>query len=510
MYHTGVLFLQDKNCYGFTKGESPSALFLFRSFDGKQSGLVPTKIHTRTRRNQFCTVMRLKEQINNDPRISFIIHIHHGEVDEPAAFSRAMLTYHSLEGKKIYHKKIPYEPSQFARNKSVSVYTIDPDGCEDIDDGISFQKDRIGIHITYVGHHMVNYEFPNYCTLYPQIRSNIHMLPEKYAKDDFSLVAKKWRNVISLYLKIDGSHEWVLEQIKVRRNMSYEQADEMLGDKLNIYHSHGDYYINRIGLIPSSNWASSPNPLNTKILIEKFALIYNCFAMETILRAKQVPILRIHSIEQNRGSYCFGNPSPRYIYVHEGLGIQNYGHITSPIRRYVDIYNQTRLMRAIQPEEQQEPSQSQPKFNLPRPVDIEDINQKMVAGKRYMASCELYGLFANEELPENIRAKIINIEGDSLCVEINLLNRTRHRYIPSIPYYLETNWQFDPVKCYYKHISGTKKYIKMGGDLTLRILRDRNPYPRIMLVPVFLLVQQEAKSAFRSLVENVCLPGLPD
>jgi hypothetical protein len=161
-------------------------------------------------------------------------------VDEPGAFTKAMLSHHSLNGKKTYYKKMPYTPIQFTRNKKIQVYTIDPLNCEDIDDGVSFNIDSIGIHITYVGHHMVNYKLSNYCTLYPQICSNIHMLPEKYAKDDFSLVSGKWRNVISLYLKTDGNVAMCFNEInpiigttivkyKMWENMEKEQLVKFLG-----------------------------------------------------------------------------------------------------------------------------------------------------------------------------------------------------------------------------------------------------------------------------------------
>jgi hypothetical protein len=415
-------------------------------------------------------------------------------VDEPGAFTKAMLSHHSLNGKKTYYKKMPYTPIQFPRNKKIQVYTIDPLNCEDIDDGVSFNIDSIGIHITYVGHHMVNYKLSNYCTLYPQICSNIHMLPEKYAKDDFSLVSGKWRNVISLYLKTDGNMEWVLEQVRIRKNLSYEEGNEKFRDILQEYHEYLDNFIH-------VNDGDNNEKYTTKTLIEKCAIIYNCYAMRKILEGNQIPIVREHSKTENRAFYSYALPGREY--KHEDIGLTNYGHITSPIRRAVDIYNQCKLASALNP------GLVPPDF-IQNEINIQELNEWIISSKKFATQCELYGLFSKEDLPDQIMSKIVTLENNAICVEFILGDKKKRRYIPALPYYLETNWEYDPLKCYYKHSNGTKRNVNIGEYLVLKVIRDRNPYPRVMLVPAFLLALQGG-GLFRSLhiEENQSLPYLP-
>lgn len=500
-YYTGVLFLQDKNCYGITRGANSSSLYLFRSFDGSQMGLVPTKIHTRTRRNQFCTVKRMQiNRINNDSRIAFIIHIHHGDVDDPKAFTKAMIQYHNLSSKKTYYKKMPYSVHHFAKNDNTEVYTIDPLGCEDIDDGISFGKDALGIHITYIGHHMSKYlnTIQNACTIYPFIHDNIHMLPDKYAKEDFSLIQGEYRNVISLYLYYEGTYEWKVEQVKIKKNLSYEQGDRKFQKILKRQHEFVDSVLPR---------KTKEVSYNMKYLIEKCAVIYNYYGIRRLLEENYEPIVRESKKKDGFRYACYNYCKKGEKHIHEDMGFSNYGHMTSPIRRIVDIYNQCKMIELL--------TNKRIQSNIPQ-LSLDSVNMGIISAKRISTACEMYSWYSKPDLPQSVNGKIINILDNTFYVELELQGKKLRRYIPTVAYYLEIGWIYDPVKCVYRHYNGTERKIQKEENLIFRLIRDSNPYPRVMPVIDFLLYNPEIRDKENgenlqaiSMIEDINLPYLP-
>ena len=491
-YYTGILLLQDSKCYGLTKSSNPSSLYIFRSFNGEARGLVPTKISQHTKRNQFITVKKVNN-IENDDRIHYVVHIHHGSVDDPRAFLKAICFQHNISVKNTYYKKMPINPIIFPnKNNNTFIYTIDPAGCTDIDDAISinFNNDNninsIGIHITYIGHIMIKYldKMDKSCTIYPGGLNNIHMLPKKYATNDFSLLQKEWRNVLSLYLYPNSETEWKFEQIKVKKNLSYKQGDRIFHKYLNNINTILDtfYYNKRFDTYPN----------NTKTIIEKSAIIYNSLGGTYLHQNKYNPIIRNHKYVNNT---IFGETLYNYSSnnsYHQSLQLQYYSHMTSPIRRITDIYNQYLMYLSIEKKEE----------HVNYKLDIEHLNKSMIYAKRIMGYIERYQYF-NTEMPEYIDAEIIIKEQNTICIKFSIYNIDKYLYIPMLPYYMETFWHIND-KCQYQHNITKKIYdINIGQNIRFKVIKDMNPYPRVMFVPDFLFPKKNDENSIIKVIEVI-------
>ena len=128
----------------------------------------------------------------------------------------------------------------------------------------------------------------------------------------------------------------------------------------------------------------------------------------------------------------------------------------------------------------------------------------------------MYSWYSNPDLPQSVNGKIINIIDNTIYVELELQGKKLRRYIPTIAYYLETGWQYDPVKCVYRHYNGTERKIQKEENLIFRLIRDSNPYPRVMPVIDFLLYNPEVRDKENgenlqaiSMIEDINLPYLP-
>jgi hypothetical protein len=86
--------------------------------------------------------------------------------------------------------------------------------------------------------------------------------------------------------------------------------------------------------------------------------------------------------------------------THDGIGVVNYVHITSPIRRIVDIINQFSLMRAYNVCECRTPTIDE--------GDVERINEQVVAIKRVQTECDtLYKITTSPEILDGVYEGIV-------------------------------------------------------------------------------------------------------
>lgn len=501
----GILFLQTRQSYGVIG--NTKRLFIFQSFDGEHKGLVCTSLHTRYNRNQFISVIPATNQ--RDERITYVIHTHHGCVDEPKAFMEAMFVKYELNKKKTRPIQYPIHAISYdelfpVKTSNVPIFTIDPSGCTDIDDAISYDENSntIGIHITYIGHFLSQHirKMTNYTSLYPENMGVIHMLPEKYSTDSFSLLKKKERRVISLYLTEDSSPEWKLEKIKVRNNYSYDEQRAS-----HYFNSERMKKMNRIILkLNRVNDDDIELFKNTKELIECVALFYNKYAAEHLVSKGVIPIIReqimtIDDYDNDRlipATYNWWNRNS----FHHSLNLAKYGHFTSPIRRAVDIYNQHLLASILSNGNIPEPSVSL----IPSMVFM---NRKIANGKKAMSSIYMYQCFHNDTLPKYTDSKVINFDDSSICLWVPVLKK--HIYVSHIPWFVKNNWistyiEYSPQLC-YEHTCGRTFKIEKNMELRVKIMKDANPYPRVMLVPEFLLVQQDSPAPSPPIVPGIVI-----
>ena len=231
------------------------------------------------------------------------------------------------------------EPS-WERERIHGAFTIDPVGCKDADDCISFMKDGIAISIADVSAYV---EVNPWMKFAEYIGTSLYdtgcvkpMFPPILSEDKFSLVEGKDRLTYTLFITFKDEkvyHEWKETIVNVKA-----------------YNYESIYDSNLIPILKEFVFRlSGINSDDSHKWVEALMLYYNVKA------AEKAAILRKQSgkdLERERLLSCLSESylsyeSAKYCLpsdegIHSQLGVR-YAHASSPIRRYVDIINQFAL-----------------------------------------------------------------------------------------------------------------------------------------------------------------------
>ena len=237
------------------------------------------------------------------------------------------------------------EPSY--ERERISAFTIDPVGCKDADDCISFLENGIVISIADVSAYVEVNPWMKYAehigtSLYENGTCVKPMFPPLLSEDKFSLVEGKDRLAYSLFITFTPEgikHEWKETIVNVKA-YNYESIYETDTTLLKEY----VFRLSGVTTDDSHKW------------IEVFMLYYNTQA------AEKAAILRKQKGRNMERARLFEVLSDTYMYLcyesakyslpssdgitstfHSQLGVEKYAHASSPIRRYVDIINQFAL-----------------------------------------------------------------------------------------------------------------------------------------------------------------------
>jgi exoribonuclease R len=217
------------------------------------------------------------------------------------------------------------EPSETTLTDEI--YSIDPEGCIDIDDAISYdnEKKRIGVHIADVAEILKEYNHQRYSTVYAPHRS-VHMIPDEIATEMASLREGKVKNVITCWINEDSSYNFECNKVRLTKNLTYDQADVLINTSKNAILKM--LYVKSIEIGKSINIEVPVETIDTHKMVEVYMIFYNKSITEHLEGEKNM-IFRNQKLfkkavyEHNRIG-------------HESLGLSHYTHATSPIRRYTD------------------------------------------------------------------------------------------------------------------------------------------------------------------------------
>lgn len=269
----------------------------------------------------------------------------------------------------------------------LDVYSIDPDGCEDVDDAFSFYESNntkyIAIHIadpteyicvdSILFQDIVNKAF----TKYPSNKKPIHLMPKEILEKS-SLSTSSYcdtKNAISLIIKFDDNYNIQYENIqlyfskinvKKHHKLSYEEASKLNNTDLNNALQLSKYifpnmiYNNetKLTIVYKDNRPffriCNDKELEYKKMIAKFAILSNNY-IAYILRKhldenhiifRNCPVLNnsnndindydfkdfMNYIIENKVRAQYDNKC----FNHDLLNLSEYLHMTSPLRRSVD------------------------------------------------------------------------------------------------------------------------------------------------------------------------------
>lgn len=263
---------------------------------------------------------------------------------------------------------------------SYEAFGIDEDESLDYDDALSIQTEGdkliVGIHISSIALYMDKDEplfseaINRFSSLYLP-SGYIPMFPRQLSNSLFSLNKDEPKPVLSLYihfdreLNIEDSH-LRLERLSIEENYSYSQVDKAIAeDKFKLLSKiafqlknsreteeknepryHYSLWLKEDKLVMKKQDLLSP----ARHMVEELMILYNRHLAEYALK-NDLPVLYRNISKHNEPhslkpiSSVYLDTKPKY---HHGIGSGAYLHLSSPIRRVVDLINQMQIQGFLQ------------------------------------------------------------------------------------------------------------------------------------------------------------------
>jgi exoribonuclease R len=295
--------------------------------------------------------------------------------------------------------------------RSYPIISIDPPGCQDIDDALGLRTTSNGETVLsiYIANVPMMLE---YLQLWPYLTDRIStlylpnkkypMLPPALSENMFSLKEKEDRVafVLDITLKCMSiqSISYASVIINVEKNYAYESSELLARpDYKQILEivKELNYNFRYVGQITNSHDAVEYCMLFMNRECAKRLETKKCGIFRSASK-KEIPAELKHVLLGVAGEYCsFENKKP-----HELIGVDSYVHITSPIRRLVDVVNMLTLLN-----DQVEWSDEAKQFIDKWQNNIPNINKKTKAIRKLQNEMELLTMY--EKQPDRTYMGII-------------------------------------------------------------------------------------------------------
>jgi exoribonuclease R len=344
-----------------------------------------------------------------------------GNVDEYLPFSEYQIRCRNLNVKMSDFNKAARQSvadNIFAHipfDSHPNIFSIDPEGCEDIDDAFSVKN--VGEDLCELAIYIANVPIVlEAMGLWPYLTSRTTtiylpdrkypMLPTRLSEDLCSLKAAAMRVAFvmtSQFYKgelVLGSTTYKTAQIRVKTNYAYEDKKLL---------KEADYkMIYKLALNMDKEIGDSHDVVAT---LMKFM---NCDCAN-ILKENDRGIFRNmkKQLEDEDARFASFSPSVKralktfesasYGLAAEGhaeFGGQSYVHITSPIRRAVDIINMSHMLDILC-------IKTDTKFAEKIKINCENLNVMAKAARKVQMDCELYMKVIGKENPDSIYTGIV-------------------------------------------------------------------------------------------------------
>jgi exoribonuclease R len=354
----GTLHLTQPARYGFTSRKIP--LYLFTPYDERYPQMVVGCSEKDKTCNRIILVQWESWSLNSLlPR--GLLQVMLGQSGEMEVEKRALR--HQVCPWK--YPKIPFIPHLLEsgdghrQRLTGTTFHVDPEGCLDVDDVITFEavgggKWRVVITISDVAAYIEDGGAVDIMaslvsqTVYDQAGRVLHpMLPTPYAEGVCSLLPGGWKRGVSLEFLWNGhclsDRKWYESIFETQETYTYES---ILGSPHQGILQEISSALAGIPLKDSHHW------------IEQLMILYNKEAGR-MLREAGIGILRRHAVAEQEKLERYRQHLPEWQFLamssaeyvlaeeketyHSGLHTDAYAHVTSPIRRYADLVNQRAL-----------------------------------------------------------------------------------------------------------------------------------------------------------------------
>lgn len=346
----------------------------------------------------------------------------------------------------IYDVFTKNELEKYIDYRDTYTVAVDPKGCLDIDDALSYEfKDNqhiIGIHIADVSSYVDKLDlyyfikkkfFTVYC---PHKKFNI--FPNILADHLFSLKYNKDRLAMSVFIYLDEEFKMINYKvtntiIKLNRTMTYEKSNNLIksGEKnmKNIFE-----ISKKIRSLLSEEHIELPTEYDSHNMIENYMLLANKLTAEYLIKNNKNPILRIHNepkFQMDLGEcqiknqevlnflnyyqlecavYKKYNPEIDYNYYHYGLNLKYYTHFTSPIRRIIDILIHLQVKEVVTNKSSDILTKLQ--------IECEKVNEQQKKDKKMYREIETINIINNKLNKETYKSYVIDFKENQVSLYI--------------------------------------------------------------------------------------------
>ena len=401
----GILILNDNRTYGRHKSNNR---LLYRCIPNDKTlspVLIPYKINLG-----FSKVLKniyiLFSTREKTPTLVETI----GEIDILDNFYEYQLYCRNLKHKHPSFSLQPQpQPQPQPKREKIQpfIFTIDNPGTIDFDDAFSIEtletQIKITIYISNVPFILTKHNLWQYFHLFQERTASIYLPNKKIPlfptklSELCSLSSGQVRNsfAFSLYIDKDNNqmcrHEFHCEDITISKNYVYE-ADELLSN------------TNYIQLLQTVQTTFNKNIQQSDELVETLMIFMGEKCAEQMdngiyLLQRETPTTTTTTTTTTRQSQTQKYKSYNSLYVLEKHE-KPYMHITSPIRRIVDIVNMTQFIINIETERSIPSS-----FSLEIQIyicnvkqNINQVNTTTKSIKKTQTQCRLYYLFKNQPI----------------------------------------------------------------------------------------------------------------
>lgn len=361
----GILYMNKNEKYG--KNSKNMMYYKFRALNGDfMDFLVPCS--KKCKLKMYVVISFNKWEIDSKYPIGKCEHIV-GELGKRENEYEILLYKYDLRYPKLKIKKENINDDLLScENLDIdyNIFTIDPCGCKDIDDGIHIERTdkyvEIGVHITDVSYYMEKYVYDMMNNLTSSVyydNKQINMIPEIYATNICSLLENNIRKCISvIYRYNEGKlidYKVRLSNVYVLKNWDYDDVDNIIerGERTYLKELSDFMEIMENKKLDSHKMIEIWMIRTNKLIGE---LLYNYDKKNTILRIhKEQKYKGIDDIEDNElRDFLRLKQTKSAIYdkdvdnpYHSGLNVNYYTHYTSPIRRIIDIINHINIKKYL-------------------------------------------------------------------------------------------------------------------------------------------------------------------
>tara|TARA_Y100000389_G_scaffold78540_2_gene75316 strand:- start:2451 stop:4130 length:1680 start_codon:yes stop_codon:yes gene_type:complete len=318
-----------------------------------------------------------------------------GKVTDESCYIKTLLSGYLLTMRsrnKIYKRYLPdYVTSSDCESLciedtwiDVPSYSIDPPGCIDIDDALSFNEDtqELAVHIASpdaLGKSDLLDESIKHQTKTIYVSdSPLHLLPNSIV-NEFSLFEGLVRPCLSVVFPKYESPRIIRTRIKVTKNLSYDDPPNADIEKL-------------IGAIQDRFGFTN----DTHELVERCMIQANCFVANTLIKQNTKGLLRVAK-KGEKAWYKLGTSND----VHEYFD-SLYTHFTSPLRRYSDQLVHQVLIKN-------------------RPIHLSDIhtlNRSQLMHSLFVSEVNIIQNISKEDASMTLRGVMVDVHNNYCRIKI--------------------------------------------------------------------------------------------